>query len=341
MRRDVRVVTPPEVLSVEEIRARIAERQTAETAAAAQRYRYIRPLADAAEGLIDYLQNPEGRFCFGIPQIDVMLRGVGRGELCLVTGRAHSGKTMLVLQAVANNPNARVLFFTFDEAAELVLTKLVALVENINGETLEAAVKRGDSATIATIRRVASQTFRNLVVIDEPLGLTAMTAAVQEASEWWGAAPDCVVIDYLELLPGEQDSVGVDSKSKQLKVWTKNMMVPTICLHQANRSNGNRGHVVGMDALRFAGDSEATQVIGVSRRRDDPYIAADELARVANTITVNVDKNKRPPCKKGVIELHLNPDNGRITPLDDLHPAPVAAPNQHDWFADEHALPDF
>ena len=308
----------PDILSIDEIRSRISERNNATQTETARHLRYVRPLADAAEGLIEYLQNPEGRFTFGLPAIDVMLRGVGRGELCIVTGRAHSGKTMLVLQAVANNPDKRVLFFTLDEAAELVLTKLVAITQNINGETLEKQIKANDPTTLALVRQTAGQQFKNLVVIDEPLNLTQMAEAVVEAETWWGARCDAVIIDFLELLPGEQDVSGVDGKSKALKVWTKNVDVPVLCLHQSNRSGGNRGKVVGMDSMKYAGDAEATQVIGVSRRRDDTDLNADELAVVADQITVNVDKNKRPPCKKGVVEFHLDSNTGRIMSLDDM-----------------------
>jgi replicative DNA helicase len=326
----------PEILSVQEVRARITQRQNETQTEQARHLRYIRPLADAAEGLIEYLQNPEGRFTFGLPPIDLMLRGIGRGELCFITGRAHSGKTLLLLNALANYPDRRVLFFTFDEPAELVLTKLVAITQQINGETLEASVKQDDADTLATIRKVAGQLFRNLVVIDEPLNLRQMSEALQEAEQWWGAPCDAVMIDFLELLPGEQDVSGVDGKSKALKGWSKTANVPVLCLHQSNRANGARGKVVGMDSMKYAGDAEATQVLGVSRRRDDPDIAADELVRVADQITVNVDKNKRPPSKKGVVDFHLDADTGQITPLDDLHPAPTApvVASERSWWRD-------
>lgn len=63
-----------------------------EVVAKPRKYRYIRPFSDAAEDLIDICQNTDGRWMFGIQSIDVMTRGLGRGELMYVTGRAHSGK---------------------------------------------------------------------------------------------------------------------------------------------------------------------------------------------------------------------------------------------------------
>ncbi len=325
-----------EVLSVEELRARIAERQNMEQSASAQRLRYVRPLADAAEALIDVFQNPEGRFMFGLPPLDVMLRGVGKGEMCLVVGRAHSGKSAIALQAVANNPQARVLWFQWDESALLLLAKLVAVVSNTNGELLEQRVRSGDPEAVATIRQLAGQTFRNLVVIDEPLGLEDMSAALIEAQDWWGAEADAVILDFIELLPGEQDATGVDAKIKGLKRWGKQHNVPLVCIHQANRSSGHRGKAIGMDAAKFGGDAEATQLLGVFRKRDDPDLEPAEYELVKDLLQVAVSKNKRPPSRRGTVDFHLDPDTGRITPLDDLHPAPVEPPMESTWWEQQN-----
>jgi replicative DNA helicase len=320
----------PETLTLEQIRASIAERQQAETVEQTSRLHYVKPLSVAAEALIDVFQNPEGRFMFGIRPLDVMLRGVGKGELCLIVGRAHSGKSALALQAVVNNPNAKVLWFQWDESALLLLAKLCSVVTGTNGEKIEQAVRSGDAATIESIRRIATQTFRNLVVIDEPLGLEDMGIALCEAEQWWSkhnddAVVDAVILDFLELLPGDQDATGVDAKVKGLKRWGKVHNVPLLCIHQANRSAGHRGKTIGMDSAKFGGDAEATMVLGVSRRRDDPELDPADFERVKDQITINVDKNKRPGGKRGAVDFYLDPDTGGIFPLDDLHPEPTAA----------------
>lgn len=320
----------PETLTLEEIRASIAERQRSATVEQTSSFHFVRPLSVAAEALIDVFQNPEGRFMFGIRPLDVMLRGVGKGELCLIVGRAHSGKSALALQAVVNNPSARVLWFQWDESALLLLAKLCSVVTGTNGERIEQSVRAGDVATIDSIRRIASQTFRNLVVIDEPLGLEDMGEALCEAEQWWAKSNDnftvdAVILDFLELLPGEQDATGVDSKVKGLKRWGKIHNVPLLCIHQANRSAGHRGKTIGMDSAKFGGDAEATMVLGVSRRRDDPDLDPADFERVKDQITINVDKNKRPGGKRGAVDFHLDPDTGGIFPIDDLHPAPAVS----------------
>lgn len=320
----------PDTLSIEQIRAAISERQISEQQTDAGSFHYVKPLTFAAEALIDVFQNPEGRFMFGIRPLDIMLRGIGKGELCLIVGRAHSGKSALALQAVVNNPQAKVLWFQWDESALLMLAKLCSVVTRTNGEQIEQLVRQGDTATIETIRKIASQTFRNLIVIDEPLCLEDMGMALSEAEEWWAKTNDdplvdAVILDFLELLPGDQDASGVDAKVKGLKRWGKIHNVPLLCIHQANRSAGHRGKTIGMDSAKFGGDAESTMVLGVSRKRDDPDIEPSDFERVKDTITINVDKNKRPGGKRGAVDFYLDPDTGGIFPLDDLHPEPTAA----------------
>ena len=67
--------------------------------------RYIQPFANAGQRLQEWLVNDEGRFMLGLREVDAMIRGIGPGELAYVIGRPHSGKTQVVLNALANNPD--------------------------------------------------------------------------------------------------------------------------------------------------------------------------------------------------------------------------------------------
>ena len=313
-----------EVLDPAEIAARIQARTEREAgpdhppapAPARRRYRWIKDFSEAAEGLIDYAQNPEGRFLLGLHDVDVMTRGFGRGELVYVTGRAHSGKTQVVLNAINANPDKRILYFTPDEVSELVLSKLVSIRHGVDAETLEQRIKDGDQYSIELVRKTATRDFPNLLVIDESLTLAQMHEAVNEAEDYWGARVDAVIIDFLELIPGDHEGEqGVVAKSQALKRWGKEIDAPVICLHQGKRSAGPRGQAQGMDGMRYGGDTEAIFVLEVFRKRDDESLDAWDRDRHANTVTINVAKNKRPPCKKGERDFYMDPNNGLVRPL--------------------------
>jgi len=309
----------PVLLSLSDIQAGIKERTEQEHLEAAEaverKYRYVRPLTTAAEGLLAYMSNDEGRLMTGIHELDVMTRGFGRGELVMVTGRAHSGKTQIVLNTIVNNPNKRVILFTPDEVSELVLSKLVSIKHGINAEDVERRVKAGDQVTIDLVKRTASHDFRNLIVIDESLTLRQCADALAEAQDFWGDEAEMVAFDYLELLPGDDGSDGVVGKAQAVKRWTKNANVPVMCLHQASRSSGNRGQAAGLNAMRYGGESEAIFVIEAYRKREDESMDDFDRRRHANTLSINLAKNKRPPSKVGMFDVFMDPATGAVRSL--------------------------
>lgn len=306
-------------LTDEEIAARIeaARNQAAPTKTL---YRYVRPLTEAAESLIEYVTNPEGRFYLGLAEIDMAIRGFGRGELAYVTGRAHSGKTQLILNGINNNADKRILFFTPDEPKELVLSKLVSLWAGVNAEEVEEGIRQQDKRTLDLVRSAASERFPNLYVIDDALTLGQMADALKEAEDSWGDRAELAVIDFLELVPGESDDrQAVEHKSQALKRWVKDCNVPTLCLHQASRGSGGHGQALGMDALRYGGENDAIYVLAVWRKKDDPSLDAWQRQQHETTITVGVVKNKRPPCRRPTHDFWFDPLTGRIC---DAPPAP-------------------
>jgi replicative DNA helicase len=274
-------------------------------------YRWVKPFANTADELIDICTSTEGRWLFGIKPLDDMLRGIGRGQLCYLTAKAHSGKTALVLTSMVNNPNARVLLFTPDEVAVEVLAKLVSMVRGIDGETLEQRIRKGDSAAIDAVYRTAQHDFRNLVVIDETLSFDQMECALREAEEMWGGPADMIAVDYLELL-GDGDSDGIAGLSKDMKRWTKKVERPVICLRQNSRTSSKRGQAAGMEGMSYAGQNEAIYVLEVFRKGDDESMPEADRDLLRDSITVNIAKNKRPPCKRGMFDLHMDPATGVV-----------------------------
>jgi len=298
-------------IGIEEIHERINQMRSEDPG-----YTYVRPFSTAAESLIEVVTNVDGRWMFGLSEIDMLVRGVGPGELMYVTGVSHSGKTQVVLQSLVNNPDARVILFTPDEVDSLILTKLIGITHGVNGEILERQIKDGDPRALEMVRRVATETFANLVVIDNTLNFQQMSVAVAEATLMWGGLPpQVVIVDFLELLPGDGESDGVQWKSQELKRWCKAEEVPVICIHQASRSSGKRGQGRGMEGMRYGGENDAIFVLEVFRKSEDKDLEDIERERLANTVTVAVVKNKRPPSRKGESDLYLDPDAGFVRSL--------------------------
>lgn len=276
------------------------------------RWRYIKPFSENASELIDICSSTEGRWFFGIKPLDDMMRGIGRGQLCYLTAKSHEGKTTLLLNSIVSNPGARVLIFTPDETGVEILAKLVSMVRGIDGENLERRIKAGDEAAIDAVTRTARDDFKNLIVIDDTLTFDQMVVALKEAETLWGAPADLVAVDYLELLGGDGEMDGVAALSKEMKRWAKNNNRPVICLRQNSRTSGKRGQAAGMDGMGYAGQNEAIYVIEVFRKRNDESLTEAERDMHRDSITVNLAKNKRPPCRRGHVELHMDPATGIV-----------------------------
>lgn len=311
----------------EAMQERYAEQARGNVAAAESRYRFVRPLAgNADEGLIETVQNPEGRFMFGLPEIDSRIRGVGPGELCLIVGFSHSGKTQVFLQSVVHNRGAHVLLFTPDETSEQVLMKLVCMLQGVDAEDLERRIKVGDKAAVDLVRRVARKDLSNLIVIDESLTLSDMSEALKEAEQWWGSPAQAVGVDYLNLLRCDSDNV--EGKSEALKAWTKHHKLPVICLHQGGRGSSGAGQPITMTSSKYGGEQEANFILGVRRKIFDESLEPWEREQHGNTITLSVVKSKRVPCKltpaEGIDHL-LDRTSGAIRPIrdEDLMPGRV------------------
>lgn len=315
------VAEEPSILSIDEIRDAIRERTHTEVVEIAEEraknYRFIEPMTVAAEGLIEVAQNTEGRFMLGIRDIDSMTRGFGRGELIYFSGKSHSGKSQLLLQAVCNNPDKRILWITPDEVSEMVTAKLVAMHLGIPAEDVERRIKAMDTTTIAMVRRAAAHDFKNLLIVDDSMSLKAMDRALDEAEDWWGDTADLVVFDFLELLDGDDDGAsGVSQKSQRLKRWVKERNVPLACVHQASRTSSSRGTSAGMESMRYGGETEAIMVLVVYRKRDNESLDEWDRARHSHTLTVHLAKNKRS-SKLGEVDLFIDPNTGAIRTLRD------------------------
>jgi replicative DNA helicase len=165
--------------------------------------------------------------------------------------------------------------------------------------------------------------FGKLMINDQALTFHQMDMALREAEQQWGAKCEGVIVDYLDLLPGDADYNGTKGKSVHLKRWTKEQSVPVVCIHQPKRGGAARGTRIGMDDMNQGGETEATFVLGVYRKRDDYELPTYERDSHLNTITVRVDKNKRPPCHVGEYDYYLDPHSGRmrdVRPDDGVEP---------------------
>ena len=106
--------------------------------------------------LIGFIRNPSERWYLGFPEIDLATRGIGKGEVLMVVGRSHTGKSHMLLNSMVtnlvNDPEAHVVIFSMDEPRELVAMKIFCLLQGRSSTDVEESIKAGDEATLKAMR---------------------------------------------------------------------------------------------------------------------------------------------------------------------------------------------
>lgn len=289
--------------------------------AVAKSYKHLHFPPEQAETLLESLAVEDG-IDLGLPEIDLRTRGFRPKDLVVITGFAHAGKTQLINTMVVNNLDKRILFFSLDDPAEMILAKLVAMLNGMSSVELERRVRAGDAEARAIVRDVAANQLRNLIVVDTSMGIPTMQEAIAEATDHWNALPHAVVIDFLELVPGsgreDDQAANVKAKSRAMKAWCTQLSWPTIILHQGTRSNAKPGAPITIVSSAFGGEQEATILIGVRRKRDNADLDSAERNANVDTVTLHVTKNKRPGGKctgyEG-IDFRMNAETGLISEM--------------------------
>jgi hypothetical protein len=285
----------PVSLSEAEIDARLGgvDLQPAE-----RNYRYFRPTGSAVDKWVEYAAGSHDRYFLGLKDIDDKMRGVWPSDVLVVTGRAHSGKSAVLLSSIAKNLNEdedfRAVIFTPDEPEILVVSKLYALLYLQNLADVEEAVKASDPTYLQQIED-SKQALDRVKIFPFALPFQEMTVALNECEDYWQLRPRFVMIDFLEQMPAASGYEGVSSVLKGVKEWAETENLPIGLVHQSGKSS-TRGTSRGMDDGKFNADEYAILQLNVFRKRD--LAKLDDYDRRLHSVSISLDlcKNKRPPC---------------------------------------------
>lgn len=318
----------PALLSDEQVAERLTAGQPlsppgvpAHGPVAAPSSRYFEPSIEAVHSYSQYLTS-EGSFQTGFRPIDLcMPGGLDRGDMLLLIGKTHSGKSTAAYCMVAHNlrrnPDWRAVIFSPDEPRELCIAKLFSIGFGRDSADTEKAIREGDQLLIDEFQSAARGMLDRVLICDQSLTFSQMLSAMAEAKEYWGAPADGVVMDYLELLPGDAaDNTAVAHKAQQAKRFAKVADVPLVLLHQIGRGAAPRGKPAGISGGRFGGESEAVAVLEVYRPKDREDLSVAEKERVEDVVRISLVKNKRPPFRLIDVEMILDPRSGRIVEPD-------------------------
>lgn len=298
--------------------------------------RMYSPLGESIDSFVRWAQSPQERINLGIARIDAEMRGIAPGEIAMVLGFAHGGKTLLLLHSLKHNKEKHIALFIPDEPKELVLIKLTCITHNIDARILEERIAKNDKEAINLMKETAYEHFPNLAVFDQSLSSADMERGYNEVCDVWNQAPELVVVDFLELV---QAGETVPEKATFLKGFGRKHDVPMLVLHQTSRHAGADGKKLTMSSGSYGGEQQATAILGVRRKKYEIQSEITELIEKLNrsssertqerldflryeqkihehTVTVNLLKNKRPAGQLvDDVDFELNAATGRLRDL--------------------------
>ena len=183
----------------------------------------------------------------GFMAIDRVTLGWQLSDLIIIAARPSMGKTAFVLSMARNmaiDHEAGVAFFSLEMSSVQLMMRLIVAETGLSGTDIKSG-------------RLTPEQWRHLESATKPLGAAPLyiddTPALS-VFEFRSKARrlkihhdiKIIVIDYLQLMTGNQDSKGnreqeVAFISRTLKAIAKELNVPIIALSQLNRSTETRG----------------------------------------------------------------------------------------------------
>ncbi len=291
---------------------------------------------DIAERLIEDATDQTARWSLGVHEIDDALGGgLKPRELLLVAGKAHTGKTVLLINAVAKNPDSLVIWMTPDEPDLMVLSRILSIRLNMNPREVYDLARKGDEKILRAIRHQSETDLRNLRIIDRatfskygaqmrkeghpvegPIEIADHILGTWTPREY-GKGPDVFVWDFASQL--DDPELGDDpAKIGALKSLGMRHEAVTIVVHQASRGSGNRGAALGIESGRFGGEDLAHFMITVWRPHEDSSLSMEERATLENFFGVALVKNKRFDGKKVSLKMEIKPSGALVDPYEEL-----------------------
>lgn len=215
-------------------------------------------IGQAVGEYLDFIDSHPNGIETGLRDLDALTGGLLPGNLVVVAGRPHMGKTSCALQMAEHiceqSPG---MMFSLESSRREMAGRMVEWHKHRHGR--DGAVDR---------------VYKLKLFIDDTAGVTPgyIRARLRRMKRQHGLS--LIVVDYLQLVRGRGDSreQEVASVSRELKAIAKEFNVPLIALSQLNRKvedrNDKRPH---MSDLRESGAIEADADLILMLYRPDYY----------------------------------------------------------------------
>jgi hypothetical protein len=251
----------------------------------------------------------------GFGSLDADIRGVSAGQLLGVAARTAVGKTW-ALASIANTfagrRDAGALILSLEMPGLEWAERALAIHADVSPEQVEGWARQG---TLLEHAKPFLERTRHQLLIDEPLALETLPAALADARARLTVPLQLVLVDYLGLLgsTGRDAYERASALGKGLKLAAKDERVAVVVAMQLSRAGADGSKPVSLEMLRDSGVLEESMdfLLGCWRPGKAEGLTPPERFELSDVMRVSILKNRKGLDGR-TVDLRFRPESRRL-----------------------------
>ena len=230
---------------------------------------FIEPVMRGAE---DFVKGNRG-IRTGYRELDNMLMGLRKGEICFVGARAGMGKSAFALNLAYNNVinKKKVLMFSMEMTGIEILQRLTSL----HSETGLGTILEPTEHNIETVfKKVKNTSSLETFYVNDNSRMNVNDIRLHTMKQMKITGLDLIIVDYVGLVQKDKSiqsvSYQIESIIQSLRAMAKDFKIPIIILAQINRDAEKKASKIPtMAELKDSGsiEQEANSVLLLYREK--------------------------------------------------------------------------
>lgn len=259
----------------------------------------------------------------GFKDLDNVLAGLQRSDLCILAARPSMGKTALALNIahnVALQAGLPVLIFSLEMSKEQLVDRMLAMESGVDAWALRTGNLSDDD--FEKIGHAMGTLSEAQIYIDDSPGISVSDLRTKARREAHQRTLGLIIVDYLQLMSGSTrfGSEGnrvqeISEISRGLKGIARELNLPILALSQLSRSVESRSpQIPQLSDLRESGSIEQDADVVAFMYREEYYNPETERRNITDIL---IKKHRNGPTDN--VELYFDRQKQRFRSLDTKH----------------------
>lgn len=242
---------------------------------------------------------PMDRMVTALDDLDKGMKGVGKGQVCILAARPGVGKTCLAVQAATEccARGLNTVFVSYEMSAQEIQERIILSGLRVKSTPLSPS-KPGASPWVqgveTSISNLKARLKGELIILDDPALTDTRLKTILKRLHLRGQC-DAIIIDYIQLMPvggrkHENRQQEMTEVSRNIKAMARGLEVPILVLSQFNRRAAGEKTEPQLHDLRESGSLEQDADKVILMWEDSDNVSMDDSYRKLN---LYVAKNRQ------------------------------------------------